>query len=425
MLATVQDKAKPFKTQTYNCMDIAVCDTLSLEELQSLVEGRKKEMTRKEILSKHTSPIKQLPNGRWYTRINGKKIERKEKSDLESAIIAAARNNDITLVTQYDGYLTCRKHDVADTSWQKDIRNYDFYIKDSKLANIPLKDITITNGHEFLDHCLRVYPDMKHKYWKGVLGTLNSMFRYAIDQNYIEKNPFINLKPKADLFKEATKTSDGDSIFSKEESAAVLELAEEDALNTGTAIPLGIVLLFNLGIRDGELCPLKWSDIEDNFRGEYIHIQREMTPKIDKNGKAHGFEILPHCKSASGDRRLLLNSKAKETFEKIRSYNQKNGIPTELDDYIFIRKQNGVFNTCTPRCFDPRLRKYCKKAGMSVIKSPHDVRRTVLTNLYLAGMPLKQVQKYAGHASLQQTMDYLRIADDDDCELIQYLEKLA
>ncbi|MBR4759781.1 MAG: tyrosine-type recombinase/integrase, partial [Lachnospiraceae bacterium] len=76
------------------------------------------------------------------------------------------------------------------------------------------------------------------------------------------------------------------------------------------------------------------------------------------------------------------------------------------------------------RSFDPRLRKYCRQSGMSVIKSPHDIRRTVLTNLYEAGMPLKKIQEYAGHSSLKQTMDYIRISDED-LDMSQYLSTLS
>lgn len=61
---------------------------------------------------------------------------------------------------------------------------------------------------------------------------------------------------------------------------------------------------------------------------------------------------------------------------------------------------------------------------MSVIKSPHDMRRTVLTNLYIAGMNLKKIQEYAGHTTLRQTMDYLRIPDDNQ-NIMQYLNTLS
>ena len=61
---------------------------------------------------------------------------------------------------------------------------------------------------------------------------------------------------------------------------------------------------------------------------------------------------------------------------------------------------------------------------MDVVKSVHDIRRTVLTNLFKAHMPLPKIQQFAGHSSLRQTMDYLKISDDE-LDLMQYVEALS
>lgn len=183
------------------------------------------------------------------------------------------------------------------------------------------------------------------------------------------------------------------------------------------------MILFNLGLRDGELCALKWSDIEYGKR-QYIHIQREIVADVDDEGKTHGIRILSHCKTKAGDRRLQINDAAQLVFDRIRKYNEKNGLPVGEDDFIFLRRIKGEITNCTSRCFDARLRMYCRQAGMKVIKSPHDIRRTVLTNLYMMGMPVKKIQVFAGHSSVQQTMDYIRISDDND-DVINYLNKLS
>ena len=110
-------------------------------------------------------------------------------------------------------------------------------------------------------------------------------------------------------------------------------------------------------------------------------------------------------------------------FDKIKSINIDKNYPVGMQDYIFIRKFKGELTFCTSRCFDSSLRKYCSKSNMEVIKSPHDIRRTVLTNLYMNGMPLKKIQEYAGHSSLKQTMEYIRIVNDDG-DIQEYLEML-
>lgn len=381
-------------------------------------------MKKTELLNQHTSPITLLPSGYYYTRLGGRKIQRRHKKDIEEEIVKYYDSRYKTLRTIYPEYLESRKIEVANTTWKKDVYNFNTYIKNSKLGDTPLPNISLEDGYTFLNHCKSLYPSMKRKYWHCIRGTLNSMFQYAIDRLYISNNPIHNLKPKKDFFAPATKTKDSDTVFSQSEMVAVTQLAEKDCESTGKSEPLGIIVLFNLGLRDGELCALKWRDIEF-YRGKaYIHIQREMVAHIDNTGVAHGFEVLPHCKSEAGDRRIQLNDKAIDTFDRIKLINKANTLPTTDDDYIFLRHHKGEIKFCTPRSFDPRLRKYCRQAGMTVIKSPHDIRRTVLTNLYNVGMPLKKIQVYAGHSTLQQTMDYIRISEDD-LDMLRYLNTLS
>lgn len=52
---------------------------------------------------------------------------------------------------------------------------------------------------------------------------------------------------------------------------------------------------------------------------------------------------------------------------------------------------------------------------MSVVKSIHDIRRTVITRMYHMIMKngsgdanLNGLQQFAGHSTLQQTLDYVK-----------------
>ena len=394
-------------------------DNISLESLEGLVERLKLTMKRKEILSRHSSPIKQLPNGRWYTRLGGRKIERKSQEDLKSEIIDFYDLQEVTINYIFEDYLSRRKGLVAETTWKFDILYYNKYISNSEFGKKPVKSLTLDDGYSFLKHCLEIKPNMRRKYWTNLRGCLDGMIQYCINKNYISSNPITYLKPTKDMFESKKKIRDCDTVFSKEEQISVCKLAEIESKTN--AIPLGIVLLFNLGLRIGELCALKWGDIESN---NYIHIQREEVATVNSQGKARGYKIVDHCKTDAGDRRLLLNNKSKELLERIRHLNNTNDLPTGIDNYIFLRRRKGIIKTCTTQCFDPRLRRYCRESGMTVIKSPHDIRRTVLTKLYFAGMPLKKIQEFAGHSTLQQTMDYIRISADEE-NMMPYLNTLS
>lgn len=52
-------------------------------------------------------------------------------------------------------------------------------------------------------------------------------------------------------------------------------------------------------------------------------------------------------------------------------------------------------------------------AGLSDV-SLHDLRRTYVTRLIRAGVPLPTVQKLAGHANIQTTLKYYNWVSDDD-----------
>ena len=395
---------------------------IDIESLEALLERSKAELKRKEILSGYQ--LKQLPSGAWYIKINGKKVQRNNRKDLEDYIVQREEKSQYTLVSIYEKYLSSRKKEVENTTWQKDVRYYNMYISTSEMAQIPLEELKLDDGYKFLEHCKGIKKDLKRKYWNGVLGTVQTMFQYAIDRGIICRNPFANLKPKADYFAPATKIRDADTVFTCAEQSQVCAIAENEAYQENKSEPLGIVLLFNLGLRIGELCALRWGDLEDDTGVRYIHVQREMVTNISNSGDVDGNVVLEHCKTPAGDRRLLLNTKCVELFQKIREINIRNNLPVGQSDYIFLRWVRGAVKFCTPRSFDPRLRRYCKKAGMGVVKSAHDVRRTVFTNLYKVRMPMKKIQEFAGHASLRQTMDYIRVSDDDITSL-QFLEQLS
>ena len=127
----------------------------SIEELEALVEGIKQDMKRKEILAQHKPAIKQLPSGKWYTRINGKKYERVNKKDLEDLIIYSYNSlNQVNLNSIFNSYLLYRKKVVSSRTWKKDIQYYESYIKNSNLAQKDLATLSLDDGYEFIDFCL-------------------------------------------------------------------------------------------------------------------------------------------------------------------------------------------------------------------------------------------------------------------------------
>ena len=132
--------------------------------------------------------------------------------------------------------------------------------------------------------------------------------------------PFDNMKLNKDFFTTPPKIQEEDTVFSEEEQNSIIALAEADAQRTRKAEPLGILILFHLALRDGELCSLKWGDILKKGKKSRIHIQRGLTGNIDEEvNKIRGYRTVDHCKTPAGDRILPLNQTAKDALREINS----------------------------------------------------------------------------------------------------------
>ena len=103
-------------------------------------------------------------------------------------------------------------------------------------------------------------------------------------------------------------------------------------------------------------------------------------------------------------------------FNQIKKYNLLNGLGITQDDFIFQRIYKKNITFCTTRCFESRLKKYCKKANMKELKSQHDIRRTFATNLHYLGMDTKDLQVIMGHESLEQTEAYIQHKENKNTE---------
>jgi integrase/recombinase XerD len=74
----------------------------------------------------------------------------------------------------------------------------------------------------------------------------------------------------------------------------------------------------------------------------------------------------------------------------------------------------------TTRAADLILRKYCDYLGIKGV-STHSFRRTALTHMSSAGIPLRHIQEISGHSSLASLQKYLEVSEKDKEEAIAVL----
>jgi integrase/recombinase XerD len=69
---------------------------------------------------------------------------------------------------------------------------------------------------------------------------------------------------------------------------------------------------------------------------------------------------------------------------------------------------------------DLALRDACNHLGLKGI-STHSFRRTALTRMHLAGVPLRTIQKISGHSSLAALSVYLEVTDENIRDAVMFI----
>ncbi len=146
--------------------------------------------------------------------------------------------------------------------------------------------------------------------------------------------------------------------------------------------------LFHLGLRVSELTNLKFENIrKDDEGGRYGQI-------IGKGDK---------------ERRVPLNDKAEKALDAYLSVRPKTDHP-----YVLIALRGAKSRSkISPRSVQKLAVKYRKALNLPLRFTPHKGRHTFLSRLVQNGVDISVAAKLAGHASLQTTMGYLTLRNQD------------
>ena len=195
-----------------------------------------------------------------------------------------------------------------------------------------------------------------------------------------------------------------EKIIADEDTVQKLVTAlEEESIKYETYFKLVIAT----GMRRGECCGLKWSDI--NWRERSIHIQRNVV-------KVTGEDIIvKETKTSSGDRYVYFSP---EMESLLREYLRECEWETEAhderklteDDYIFRR--HGLPLPMTPTTFTWRFKLILKKHGLPEKLNVHSLRHTNASLLIANGTDVATVAGLLGHSQPSTTLDIYTHAFD-------------
>jgi integrase len=246
---------------------------------------------------------------------------------------------------------------------------------------------------------------------KTILMPLRAMLNAAVEDNLIPGNPATRI---GRLLRglAADHARPGTALTAKE--LAVL-LAAADA-HVSDFSDLVHVLTF-AGLRVGEACGLKWTDLDSH--GGFLNVDRTVSwtrgrvrVTAPKSGRTRRVDIPVALVARLDVRRTLVEADAALEGREASQWvlPDPSGQDQPLDVRYFRIKRW------------PRL---LRAAGLRGIR-PHDLRHTYATHLLLDGTPVAYVKEQLGHSSIQITVDlYAHAIPNANRDAVERLARIA
>lgn len=386
--------------------DAFKCGIINKEDVLKEVKMKQDE----KIINQHPYKINQGKNGRWYTYLRDpespkgrRQIAKSTKEKIYDAILADynQRNkkndlNSITLENLYEKWMIWRRDTgTAPKTITENKNEWNRFLKSNPIAHKKVREIRMYDPEDFFMQITTNHA-ITYKRLTNVKSMLNGLFKYGIRIALINDSPMHNV----DFAQFQTRCKPENSvkdIYTLAEREAILQY-----LSAKTDIySFAVQLAFYLCVRVGELITLKKSDIDIQDNKIYILrsarkqqiLQDDLTfspveytvEERIKGNKAQGFRFIP------------LTPQSKKLIEKIMDLYPDG-------DYLFMRNGHTLYTDSFNRYLKDKV---CMPLKIPY-RSSHQIRFTVATLLYEAGIPINQISAMLGHSETRTTMHYIR-----------------
>lgn len=372
----------------------------------------------------------QRKDGRYsakFTKKNGSRSEKtftkltearewlSEQKYLDSTI----GTGDMLVDDWYKFWIANYKEDIVAYSTVKNYRNrYEVSIK-KEIGNMKLSDVKQL-------HCQRILNDMfeNGRYSYGTMEltqiTMHAIFKGAIENGYLYRNPAEGLKLKKRTEEEERR------VLTRDEQRTFKEYAK------GSLYENAFCLVLETGLRVGEVGGLQWEDID--LENKVLYVKRTLLQYAKKGGFHYGKPKTKQSKRkiplTNEAVSILKNQKVLQKKLKLKSKNWNtnwdglvfttiNGNPVGASTFrmMMIRIVNNINKDRQCNSEDGTYEEF-KHAYM------HALRHTFATRCIENGVQPKTLQKILGHSTLTVTMDlYVHVTDEHIFEEIEKMNQ--
>ena len=300
----------------------------------------------------------------------------------------------VTFKTIAEDFLIFKKRQIKQSTYY----NYTYKIQKYLLPafeNLSLEEILEYDFNRFSELLLET-TQISNKFLKDILLVLKSILKFA-EKKY-------DVKMKLDLINLPRVRTHSLKVFSESDKRKI----KAYCMNSENTKDIGIALCLYTGMRIGEICALKWEDIDLNKRIIYVRhtLQRIYIDK--KNTKI----IIDAPKSEKSIRNIPMSNMIYTKLKSMREDFSKDDFFLTGDSKSFIE----------PRGYQYTFKKMLKECKIAE-RNFHCLRHTFATDCISVGMDVKSLSEILGHSDVSITLN--RYVHSSDKIKKRYLEKLA
>ena len=276
------------------------------------------------------------------------------------------------------------------------------YLK-PQLGEIRLQKLTARDIQQYYTWLMdekELSPNTVIKHHNLLTNTLNAAER----QEYITKNPMRAVSPPKKRQREA-------KFYTPEQLGILLDKA------VGTRLELPVFICAYLGLRRGELCGLRWSDVD--LEHQTITIENTRTQAGKK-------EIEKGTKTASSTRTLYLPDTLCDMLKAAKEHQQacraeyKNAY--DDNDYVVVMEDGRPFR---PNYLSELFGKFLAENDLPKIVL-HELRHTFASLSNQAGIPAYNIGKALGHSTPATTQEiYTHLLDQTHTQAVEGVAAIA
>lgn len=299
---------------------------------------------------------------------------------------------------------------IRDTTFAQYCLNYKCHIE-PEFGLTKLKDITYSK-------IILFYKDLveKHGLSKQSVGNVNIVLRMVLD--VAVKDGVLRTNPCNGAVRGFNRECSGQVKEVKALTRDEQDYLEKYLNNPGPyhwLQPLITVMLYT-GMRAGEVCGLRWDDID--FNKKEIHVNHTLVFFGKNDGQGKKFALHPP-KTRTSDRFIPIGSKVIEALKRqrllLQNYNSTDYSIDGLSGFVFLDKDGKVFYHISLNYYLKKITKEINKELKSnnentTIKSfpdfhSHMLRHTFATRMREAGADIKATADIMGHTKVNITLD--------------------